>query len=61
MVLSKHSDVKHGSQKLAVCSNFVTLHHYSTARAAIEQHFVLNTVLQNNSNLLKLHYAVAAV
>lgn len=47
-----------GSKKIAVCSNYVTYQCYSTTIAAIWQQFVLNSLMQNNSNLFKFHYNI---
>jgi hypothetical protein len=48
-------------EKLAICSNSTILHCYNIVLAAISQHFVLNSVYQNNIDFFKLYYAIATV
>jgi hypothetical protein len=59
MALSKHS-----SMSITDCGKekYVQIPlHYSAARTAIKHHFVLNSVLQNNSDLYKFHYAITTI
>jgi len=45
--------------KIGLCSDSATLKCYSAAKASIWQHFILNYLSQNNSDLFKFHYAIA--
>lgn len=53
--------VNQGWQKIVIFSNFATQQCYCAAIAPIWQHFELNSVSQNNSDMFQFRYAIAVI